>query len=89
MTNAISFLFQSWIIIYFNSCVSLEKNIQTFTCQKALSISTNAGSVTEVASRSATQCTVQCINDNYYAMSCLLIGRFSDHAFFSGTDMAY
>ena len=63
MTNAISFLFQSWIIVDFNSCVSLEKNIQTFKCQNKLSISTNAGSVTEVASRSATQCTVQCIND--------------------------
>lgn len=63
MKNAISLVFQSWFIVNFNSCVSLETISQTFSCQKALSISTNAGSVTEVASRSATQCAVQCIND--------------------------
>lgn len=63
MTNAISFLFQSWIIVNCNSCASLEIINQMFTCQKALSISIHAGSVTEVTSRSATHCAVQCIYD--------------------------
>ena len=64
MSRVISLPFKLWIIINLVCFVSSDISLQHFVVHKALSLSTNASDVTEIASRSVLDCARKCKSNN-------------------------
>jgi len=64
MSSVISLPFKHWIIMNLACFVSSDISLQHFVLHKALGISTRASDVTEIASRSATECASVCKRNN-------------------------
>ena len=64
MSSVISLPFKLWIIINLLCFVSSDISSQHFVGHKALSLSTNAPDVTDIASRSVLDCARECNSNN-------------------------
>ena len=64
MSSVISLPFKLWIIINLVCFVSSDISSHHFVLHEALGISTNASDITEIASRSATECASVCMRNN-------------------------
>ena len=64
MSRVFSLPFKLWIIINLVCFVSSDISSHHFVLHEALGISTNASDITEIASRSATECASVCMRNN-------------------------